>query len=178
MITGASGAGKTTLMEEAIQAGYQHLPTTTTRAVRPGEIDGKHSTFVDEKTFRERFADGEFLEDSLDFALVKSTGIYYGTPKLWITELYKNSRVATPVSPTIARKIIGEIATLQWVYLVVSDDERARRLRSRGITERELTARMTTGDSRREVPPESTVFDTSEMRPSEILRRIIEGRRK
>ena len=95
-----------------------------------------------------------------------------------MTELHKNSRVATPVSPTIARKIIGEIATLQLVYLVVSDDERARRLRSRGITERELTARMTTGDSRREVPPESTVFDTSEMRPSEILRRIIEGRRK
>lgn len=173
IITGASGTGKTTLVEEALDLGYEHLPTTTTRERRPGEIDGIHSSFISEEDFRDRFEKGEFLEDDLDFALVSSTGVYYGTPKTWLSQLREDGNVATPVAPVIARKIIGQVATLSWVHLVVNDDERARRLRARGITDAELTARMTTGASRLELPPESIVFDTSELRPSEILRKII-----
>ena len=38
--------------------------TATTRERRPGEIDGVHYFFLNEGDFRERLADGEFLESA------------------------------------------------------------------------------------------------------------------
>jgi guanylate kinase len=77
VISGPSGVGKDTVIEglrERYPEAYFAV-TVTTRPRRPGEIDGFHYYFMDEGTFRERLADGEFLESAVVY------GYQYGVPR-------------------------------------------------------------------------------------------------
>ena len=64
VITGTSGAGKGTLVQELLR----RMPdvalavSATTRERRPGEVDGVHYHFLSEQEFDRRLAAGEFLE--------------------------------------------------------------------------------------------------------------------
>jgi guanylate kinase len=66
IISGPSGVGKDTAIEQL----RERFPdaffavTATTRNRRPGEIDGVHYYFLTEQDFRERLAEGEFLESA------------------------------------------------------------------------------------------------------------------
>jgi guanylate kinase len=67
VISGPSGVGKDTLIEQ-LRSRYPEAyfaVTATTRARRPGEIEGVHYYFMDETTFAERLADEEFLESAV-----------------------------------------------------------------------------------------------------------------
>ncbi|MFA5494444.1 MAG: guanylate kinase [Porticoccaceae bacterium] len=81
-ISAPSGAGKTSLVEaliddlDAIQVSVSH----TTRARRPGEIDGANYHFVDVPTFERMLAEGAFLEHARVF------GNFYGTARSWVEE--------------------------------------------------------------------------------------------
>ena len=64
VITGQSGAGKGTLIKLLLEL-YPELElavSATTRARRPGEVDGLHYYFIDDDEFERRHADGDFLE--------------------------------------------------------------------------------------------------------------------
>ena len=64
VITGQSGAGKGTLIERLLE-GFPQLElavSATTRAQRPGEVDGVHYYFISEDEFDRRLAAGEFVE--------------------------------------------------------------------------------------------------------------------
>jgi guanylate kinase len=64
VITGQSGAGKGTLIERLLRD-FPQLKlavSATTRARRPGEIDGVHYYFISDEEFDRRLAAGEFLE--------------------------------------------------------------------------------------------------------------------
>jgi guanylate kinase len=66
IISGPSGVGKDAVIEQL----RERFPdaffavTATTRERRPGEIDGVHYFFLAEDDFRERLAEGEFLESA------------------------------------------------------------------------------------------------------------------
>jgi guanylate kinase len=66
IISGPSGVGKDAVIERL----RDRFPdaffavTATTRNRRPGEIDGVHYYFLDEDDFRQRLAEGEFLESA------------------------------------------------------------------------------------------------------------------
>jgi guanylate kinase len=66
IISGPSGVGKDAVIEQL----RERFPdaffavTATTRERRPGEIDGVHYFFLTEEDFRERLAEGEFLESA------------------------------------------------------------------------------------------------------------------
>lgn len=64
IISSPSGGGKGTLIREILNSvpdiGYS--VSSTTRAPRFGEDDGKHYHFVSRKEFEESISDGEFLE--------------------------------------------------------------------------------------------------------------------
>jgi guanylate kinase len=64
VITGQSGAGKGTLIERLLETfpQLQLAVSATTRARRPGEIDGVHYHFISDEEFDRRLAAGEFLE--------------------------------------------------------------------------------------------------------------------
>jgi len=77
VLSSPSGAGKTTLANLLMDSDPHAKPSIsyTTRAKRPGEIEGKHYYFVDKKTFQQMIADNKFLEYAEVF------GNFYGTPK-------------------------------------------------------------------------------------------------
>lgn len=75
VLSGPSGAGKSSLINKVAEAigPYYFSISTTTRPMRPGEIDGVHYHFVDEATFKREIEEEYFLE----YAIVH--GNYYGT---------------------------------------------------------------------------------------------------
>jgi guanylate kinase len=64
VITGQSGAGKGTLIERLLRdfPQLQLAVSATTRARRPGEIDGVHYYFISDEEFDRRLETGEFVE--------------------------------------------------------------------------------------------------------------------
>jgi guanylate kinase len=66
IISGPSGVGKDAVIEQLRERFPEAFfaVTATTRERRPGEIDGVHYFFLSEDDFRERLAEGEFLESA------------------------------------------------------------------------------------------------------------------
>ena len=77
ILSSPSGAGKTTLSRRLLadDDGITMSVSVTTRAPRPGEIDGVDYIFVDKQDYDARVANGEMLEHARVF------DHYYGTPK-------------------------------------------------------------------------------------------------
>lgn len=77
VLSSPSGAGKTTLSRMLIEAmpGLRMSVSATTRAKRPGEVEGRHYHFVDTKRFEEMVDRGELLEWATVF------DYRYGTPR-------------------------------------------------------------------------------------------------
>ena len=82
IISAPSGAGKTSLVAEIlgrmdnIQASVSH----TTRACRPGEVDGVNYHFVSQDQFASMIADNAFFEHAEVF------GNFYGTSEQWVRD--------------------------------------------------------------------------------------------
>lgn len=65
-LTGPSCAGKSTLEARLKDRGFVNVISTTTRAPRVGEVDGKSYYFTDRESFRKLQDDGAFVE-SVEF---------------------------------------------------------------------------------------------------------------
>jgi guanylate kinase len=79
IVSGPSGVGKTTVVEELLRRSALPLRraiTATTRAPRTGEVDGKSYHFWNAPAFQKAIDGGEMLEWERVFGLD-----YYGTPK-------------------------------------------------------------------------------------------------
>lgn len=76
VVAAPSGGGKTSLISALLsQDGQIKLSVShTTRPPRPGEVDGVHYHFVDEKTFLELIERGAFLEHAQVFDYRYGTG--------------------------------------------------------------------------------------------------------
>ncbi|HET8711907.1 MAG TPA: guanylate kinase, partial [Spongiibacteraceae bacterium] len=79
-ISAPSGAGKTSLVNALLPtlAGVQVSVSHTTRAKRPGEVDGVIYHFVDMNEFLHMLDHGDFLESAEVF------GNRYGTSQSWV----------------------------------------------------------------------------------------------
>ena len=77
VLSSPSGAGKTTLSRMLTEAipGLRMSVSTTTRAKRPGEVEGRDYQFVDKTRFEEMVKRGELLEWATVF------DNRYGTPR-------------------------------------------------------------------------------------------------
>jgi guanylate kinase len=64
VLAGPAGSGKTTLCERMVREvpGFARVITATTRAPRPGEVDGVHYHFLTPEQFDRRISEGAFLE--------------------------------------------------------------------------------------------------------------------
>jgi guanylate kinase len=64
VLAGPAGSGKTTLCERMVREvpGFARVITATTRAPRPGEVDGVHYHFLTPEQFDRKIAEGAFLE--------------------------------------------------------------------------------------------------------------------
>ncbi|HWE76520.1 MAG TPA: guanylate kinase [Stellaceae bacterium] len=77
VLSSPSGAGKTTISRKLFEddGKLAMSVSVTTRAKRPGEVDGTHYYFVDRPKFDAMVAQGELLEHAIVF------GNCYGTPR-------------------------------------------------------------------------------------------------
>jgi len=81
VVSGPSGAGKTTLVERLLAADplIRRSVSTTTRDPRPGEIEGRDYFFVDRARF-EKLKQGELVE------WAEVHGQLYGTRRAWVEQ--------------------------------------------------------------------------------------------
>jgi guanylate kinase len=77
VLSSPSGAGKTTITHRLLErdSTFALSVSVTTRPPRPGEIDGRDYTFIDEARFAAMVKEGELLEHATVF------GHDYGTPR-------------------------------------------------------------------------------------------------
>jgi guanylate kinase len=80
IVSAPSGAGKTSLVNALLASvsGIKLSVSYTTRAPRPGEVDGREYHFVSRDTFLEMAQRGDFLESAEVY------GNLYGTSQSWI----------------------------------------------------------------------------------------------
>lgn len=80
IVSAPSGAGKTSLVRALLEADLRVKLSVsyTTRAPRPGEVEGQHYHFVDLNAFMQLLNRGDFLESAEVY------GNHYGTSQRWI----------------------------------------------------------------------------------------------
>ena len=84
VISGPSGVGKGTIAKELVKRDNTFLSIScTTRQPREGEKDGREYFFITKEQFKDKIAQGGFLEYSEHF------DNYYGTPKDYVEEKLK-----------------------------------------------------------------------------------------
>ena len=81
VISGPSGSGKGTVCAHLIESGeFAFSVSATTRAPRPGEVDGVNYHFLTRQRFEELLQQDEMLE------YTEYSGNYYGTPRAAVEE--------------------------------------------------------------------------------------------
>lgn len=74
VVSGPAGSGKGTVNQKLLESDdYVYSVSATTRAPRPGEVDGVNYHYIDRADFEDRVARGELLEHT------EYCGNYYGT---------------------------------------------------------------------------------------------------
>jgi guanylate kinase len=141
VITGPSGVGKGTL----IRTLREQLPelalsvSATTRAPRPGEVDGAHYHFLSDEAFDRLVAEGAFVEHA------HYSGRRYGTLRC---ELDRHLQAGVPVVLEIelqgARQVRETMPEAVQIFILPPSEEALRaRLVGRGDTSaEEMAARL------------------------------------
>lgn len=131
VISGASGVGKSTVLQRVIQEGEDLFfsVSATTRKPRPGEQDGVNYFFVSKETFREMIARDEFVEYDAHM------NNFYGTPKAQLEDKLKVGNVILDIEPNGAFAVKQQRPDAVLIFIAPpSMEELERRLRSRGDT--------------------------------------------
>ncbi len=141
VISGFSGAGKGTLVKKLLSEheNYQLSVSATTRAPRPGEVDGKDYFFVSKSRFEEMIIKQELIE------YASYVGNYYGTPKAFVKEaLAAGSDVLLEIEIQGALKVRERFPEAILIFVAPPDAETLRsRLLGRGTeTPEQVTARL------------------------------------
>lgn len=141
MVSGPSGAGKGTLIRGALErvADLAVAVSATTRAKRPGEVDGREYHFMSRAEFARLVEQGAFLEHA-EFA-----GNRYGTLNTELDRIMDTGRsVILEIELQGARNVRRVRPDSVSVFIEPpSLDELARRLRDRATdAEEEIEARL------------------------------------
>lgn len=114
IITGASGAGKTTIAEIITPAlSLNRAITAATRAIRPGEVDGVNYYFMDENKFRSMIESNELVEWEEVYP-----GDFRGLPKFSLNEsLQKGNTISVLDIKGAYKFVLQNIVSVP--YLVV-----------------------------------------------------------
>lgn len=140
VVSGPAGSGKGTVNGMLLQTGeYVYSVSATTRAPRPGEVDGVNYHFITREEFEERIKAGMMLE------YTEYCGNYYGTPlkeALEVLDSGKNLLLEIEVEGALnVKKLYPEAVLI--MLLPPSFAIQEERLRGRGTeTEEKIRARL------------------------------------
>ena len=134
VISGASGVGKSTVLAKvmASRPDLKFSVSATTRAPRPGEVDGKDYYFVTKDKFRSMIENDAFLEYDAHM------NNFYGTPKAQLEEKLLSGSVILDIEPNGAFNVRQERNDAILIFIAPpSLKELEDRLRGRGDTSEE-----------------------------------------
>ncbi|MCH8500860.1 MAG: guanylate kinase [Aliidiomarina sp.] len=140
VIAAPSGAGKSSLIKALLDrhrdGSMQVSVSTTTRAPRPGEIDGVHYHFVSEDEFLRQVDNHEFYE------WAKVFNHYYGTSRTVIEDtLASGIDVFLDIDWQGTRQVKAAYPGVHTIFILPpSNEELERRLRKRGQDSDEVIA--------------------------------------
>lgn len=131
IISGASGVGKSTVLSQVMAArdDLRFSVSATTRAPRPGEVDGESYYFVSKEKFLDMIAHNEFVEYDAHM------DNYYGTPEAQLNEKLETGSVILDIEPNGAFAVRRRRPDATLIFITApSMEELMRRLVGRGDT--------------------------------------------
>ena len=136
---GPSGVGKGTVRQEIFSTPdhkFEYSVSMTTRAQRPGEVDGKDYFFRSREEFEELIRNGQMLE------YAEYVGNYYGTPLTYVNEtLDKGIDVFLEIEVQGALQVKKKVPDAVFIFLTPPDlNELQERLIGRGTDSEEVIA--------------------------------------
>jgi len=140
IVSAPSGAGKSSLIKALLAEKRSYTAQVsishTTRAPRPGEVDGEHYHFVNEAEFKQLIAENAFFEWAEVF------GNYYGTSRLSIEQsLAKGIDVLLDIDWQGARQVREAMPNAKGIFILPpSRAELESRLNKRGQDSAEIIA--------------------------------------
>jgi guanylate kinase len=141
IISAPSGAGKSSLVNALLaeDANLALSVSYTTRAPRPGELDGREYHFVDARGFAEMLERGDFLESA------EVHGNRYGTSRKWIVDARaRGLDIVLEIDWQGARQVRRAFPEAVSIFILPPSPalaELERRLRGRGHDPEEAIAR-------------------------------------
>lgn len=141
VISGCSGVGKSTVISKVLlnRQDIYFSVSFTTRAPRPGEVDGVNYHFINREEFELRIARNEFLE------YAEYVGNYYGTSLKVIQEKLEHGiDVLLDIEVQGAAKVKEKCPEAVMIFIIPpSFEELSRRLRERKTdTEEKIAGRL------------------------------------
>ncbi len=139
-ISAPSGAGKTSLVKALLEKRDESLAVCvshSTRAIRPGEVDGQAYHFVSMEVFDQMVANDEFLEHARVFDNC------YGTARASVDALLDSGRhVILEIDWQGARQVKARMPDTVGIFILPPSREvLERRLRDRGTDDETTIAR-------------------------------------
>ena len=148
VVSGPSGSGKGTVNNRLLAMDdFRFSVSATTRAPRPGEIDGVNYFFITKEEFEKRIENGDMLEYN------RYSGNYYGTPREMVERvLAEGKNIILEIDVNGAMQVKQKYPDAVLIMLLPpSFAVQEHRLRDRG-TETEDVIGMRLEETRREVP--------------------------
>lgn len=139
VFSGPSGVGKGTVRQEIFSTPdhkFEYSVSMTTRAQRPGEVDGKDYFFRSREEFEELIRKGQMLE------YAEYVGNYYGTPLTYVNEtLDKGIDIFLEIEVQGALQVKKKVPDAVFIFLTPPDlNELQERLIGRGTDSEEVIA--------------------------------------
>jgi guanylate kinase len=143
IMVGPAGAGKNTIMKRIIECNLpvRQMPTVTTRAMRPGEQEGREHFFVSIDKFNEMLAENALIEHQEVYP-----GSFYGTPRQQLYDLLNSGEKMIADIEVVGAFELKEAFPDNVVLIFIAPpslEELERRIRERGnVSEEELGKRL------------------------------------
>jgi guanylate kinase len=148
VVAAPSGGGKTSLIkallekDEKISLSVSH----TTRPPRPGEVDGVHYHFVDERAFQELLEQNAFLEHARVFDHLYGTG-----REAVLRQLKMGNDVILDIDWQGARQIRASLPTCSTIFITPPSLELLRQRLTRRGQDSAVTIRRRMRDAQAEI---------------------------